>query len=246
MRRLSRTLTLCAISFILVSASSDAKTKLTSIWLDREITIDGEPDEWRDQLTYVASADTFFGAQNDSEWLYLCLYSRSPQVTRELAEGGLRIRIESKSSGKRTIAYPHGAGDHGNSIDLWLPERRDALSVDPSGSAGIVAAVSFQGSFVYELKIPLAPQDSWTWDLGAGAGETIKMTIENPQVDESPDQQAGAPGRRNQPFSGQPNNPMGGPQSDPGWNSGGRIEESFMPSRFLFVLKSRLQLAKKR
>ena len=246
MRRLSKTLALCAISFVLASASVDAKTKLSASWLDREITIDGEPDEWRDKLTYIASADTFFGAQNDGEWLYLCLYSRSPQVTQELAAGGLRIRIESKSSGKRTIGYPHGAGDHGNSIDLWLPERRDALSVDPSGSAGIAAAASFEGSFVYELKIPLAPQESWAWDLGASAGETIKMTIENPQIDETPDQQAGATGRRGQPFNGQPNNPLGGPQADPGWNGSGRIEESFAPSRFLFVLKGRLQLAKKR
>ena len=99
----------CCLGVVL-SAPSEAKDKIASQWLDREIVIDGELDEWRDVLVYFSSVDAFVAMFNDESTLYICLYSQNPEISNQLAMDGLRLRIEGKKSGKFVVHFPKGAG----------------------------------------------------------------------------------------------------------------------------------------
>ena len=136
-----------ALLALVASGPTVAKAKIVSERLDREIVIDGEPEEWRDRLVYVDSADTFVGLLNDERFLYVCLYSRSPQVTRELAASGMRLRIESKSGGKRSVVYPKAGDASANSVDVAIAGE-SSYALDVAGSAGVEAASTFRGSLV--------------------------------------------------------------------------------------------------
>ena len=227
-----------------LSPNVAAKAKLQSAWIDREIVIDGEPEEWRDRLVYVASADTFVGLLNDDRYLYICLYSRSPQVAQELIAGGLRLRVESKSGGKRSVSYPKAGEQAGSSVDLRI-SGGETYSVDVGGTAGVEAASSFRGSFVYEIKLPLMREENWPWALETAPGEAIKLTFENPQVDTPPPVSADVDRRRGRPFGNPGADGLARPGADPQWDRT-RMEQDFVASPFLYVLKARTKLAKKK
>ena len=84
-RRKSLWFAACSLGFLVAAWPAEAKGKIVSQWLDREIVIDGELDEWRDALVYFNSVDAFVGAFNDGSNLYLCLYTQNPEISNQLA-----------------------------------------------------------------------------------------------------------------------------------------------------------------
>ena len=243
---------------MLVAPSNTAKTKLVSHWLDREIAVDGEIDEWRDTLVYINSVDAFVAVFNDESALYLCLYLQDPKTANQFAMDGLRLRIEAKDAGEFAVHFPKGTGrpdprdrrdagvdsapPGGDVIELELPGQRDRVAVTSGGEAGIEARVSLRGSFVYELKIPLVQESTHPWALGLFPGDTFKLVIENPQIDTLADDQAARrrPRDNSSPYDQGPF----GSRRDPGWTGGGGPQEPFSNNRFVFVLKARVELAR--
>lgn len=250
------------LGVLLSAPSAQAKGKIVSQWLDREIVIDGELDEWRDALIYFSSVDAFVAMFNDESTLYICLYSQNPEISNQLAMDGLRLRIEGKKSGEFIVHFPRGAGQPDprargrreevdrtpaatDVIELELPGRRDRVTVSAGGEAGLEASVSHRGSFVYELKIPLVVGDSHPWALGLFAGDKFKLLIENPRIDGMTNELAmqGRHRGSRSPFEQDPAG-LGGSRRDPGWTGGVRAEEMFLANRFVFLLKARVELAK--
>jgi len=247
---------------LLCTPTVAAKGKIASRWLDREIVIDGELDEWRDALVYFNSVDAFVGVFNDESNLYVCLYSQSPAVSNQLATDGMRLRIEGKNADAFVVYFPRGAtpsetrtrGQRGkadrapaatDAIELELPGQRDRVTVSASGDAGLEAGISHRGSFVYELKVPLVSGKEHPWAPGLFPGDRFKLLIENPRIDAMADE-AAAPGRRrgdNSPFQQGPAGGSYGGRNDPGWTGGGGMEEPFLGGGFAFLLKTRVELA---
>jgi hypothetical protein len=247
---------------LLAAASpAAAKGKIISHWLDREIVIDGELDEWRDALVYFDSVDAFVGMFNDGSHLYLCLYSRSPEVSNQLAVDGVRVRFEGKNTDAFAVNFPRGSrrdepragGRRGetdrtpaatDSIALEIPGKRDPVTISARGDAGLEARVSHRGSFVYELKVPLVAGDGQPWAPGLFPGDKFKLLIENPRIDAIADE-TGRHGRNPgdpSPFAQDTQGSYGG-RNDSGWTGGG-MDEAFLHGGFAFLLKTRVELAK--
>ncbi len=233
----------CCLGVLLSASSVEAKGRIVSQWLDREIVVDGELDEWRDALVYFSSVDAFVAMFNDDSTLYFCLYSQSPEISDQLAMDGLRLRIEGKQTGEFVVHFPQGAVT--DVIELQLPGQRDRVTVSAGGEAGLEARVSHRGSFVYELKIPLVAGDSHPWALGLFPGDKFKLVIENPRINEPVNERA-TQGRyrgNRSPFEQGAAGPSGS-RPDPGWTGGVGAEETFLANRFVFLLKARAELAK--
>lgn len=250
----------CVLLALLSAPAASAKGKVVSQWLDGEIVVDGELDEWRDALVYFKSVDAFVGVVNDASDLYLCLYSQSPGVSNRLATDGLRLRIEGKDTGEFAVNFPRatsaadarqrGKRDRADRtpaatdvIELELPGQRDRVAISAQGGAGLEASVSHRGSFVYELKVPLVADQEHPWAPGLFPGDKFKLLIENPQTAPMADT-AATHGRHNgspSPFPQGPAGPYGG-RDDPAWTGGLGMEEPF-PGGFAFLLKARVELA---
>jgi len=252
----------CCLCVLLSARPTEAKGKIVSQWLDREIVVDGELDEWRDALVYFSSVDAFVAMFNDESTLYVCLYSQNPEISNQLAMDGLQLRIDAKEPGEFVVRFPNGAGGSDprarrprgevdrapattDVIELQLPGRRDTVAVSAGGEAGLEASVSHRGSFVYELKIPLVAGDSHPWALGLFPGDKFKLVIENPRIDVLADERAAQGRNRGDPsaFEQGTTGPFGS-RPDPGWTGGVGAEETFLPNQFAFLLKTRVELAK--
>ncbi len=237
-----------------------AKGKLVSGWLDRDISIDGELDEWRDALVYFSSVDAFVGVFNDESNLYFCLYSQSPELSNQFATDGLRLKIEGKNSGVFVVHFPRPTGQSGprtgarrgerdrapastDAIGLEVPGQRDLVVVSAGGDAGLEARVSHRRSFVYELKVPLTEGAGHPWAPGLFPGDKFKLLIENPRIEELADERAMRETNRGSPSAFEPSaaGPYGA-RSSGDWN--GRMEDEFFIDRFVFLLKTRVELAK--
>ena len=233
----------CCLGVLLSTPSVEAKGRIVSQWLDREIVVDGELDEWRDALVYFSSVDAFVAMFNDDSTLYFCLYSQNPEISDQLAMDGLRLRIEGKQTGEFVVHFPKGAVT--DVIELQLPGQRNRVTVSAGGEAGLEARVSHRGSFVYELKIPLVAGDSHPWALGLFPGDKFKLVIENPRINEPVNERATQGRYRGNPspFEQGAAGPSGS-RPDPGWTGGVGAEETFLANRFVFLLKVRAELAK--
>ena len=246
----------CCVGVLLCAPAVAAKGKIVSQWLDREIVIDGELDEWRDSLVYFRSVDTFVAMFNDESSLYFCLYSQSPDISNQLAMDGVRLSIEGKETDEFVVHFPRGAGRSKRSergprgeprwtpaatdaIELELPGQRDRVEISAGGEVGLEAKVSHRGSFVYELKLPLISGDSHPWAPGLFPGDKFKLLIENPRIDPLDGEHAAQD--RPRAFEPDAAGPYGSP--GPGWTGGAGAEDPFFTNRFVFLLKARVELA---
>jgi len=242
----------CCVGLLVATSPLAAKGKIVSRWLDREIVIDGELDEWRDTLVYFNSVDAFVGVFNDASHLYLCLYSQSPEVANQLAVDGVRLRFEGKNTDAFAVNFPRGRGRRDETertpaatdeIELELPGQRDPVTISAGGEAGLEARVSYRGSFVYEIKIPLVAGDGQPWAPGLFPGDKFKLLIENPRADAIADEAATHGRHPGSPSPFEQGTPGSyGPRNDPGWMGGG-VAEPFLGGGFVFLLKTRVELA---
>ena len=237
-RRRSVSILAIALGLALSAPASRAKTKIESHWLDREITIDGELDEWRDVLVYVKSVDAFVAMFNDAEALYLCLYSQSPQIAAKFAEDGIRTSFEGGKDGVFVVGLPAGGGQ---ALDIQVPGQRDTVGIAATGEAGIEASASHRGSFVYELRVPLVASETNRWAPGLSPGDRFKLVVVNPQIDKLAEERAI---RENRPGGTSPFDPNMSGRDDPGWTGNRRRhDEAYFIDQFVFLLKARVDLA---
>lgn len=84
--------------------------KLTSMWRDREVTIDGVDDEWENAVTYVEDKNVAIGLLNDQEYLYICLASIDFQRVHQMIGMGLTVWFDPQGGKEKTfgINFPLG------------------------------------------------------------------------------------------------------------------------------------------
>ena len=105
-------LTSIGVGALLASGVSRARPRLESEWLSREIAVDGSLDEWEGRLRFVEGAKLSLGIHNDGEYLYLAVYSRNPQVVRQIALRGLELKLKGKEEPLH-IRFPVGLAESG-------------------------------------------------------------------------------------------------------------------------------------
>lgn len=76
--------------------------ELNSIWLDREVTVDGKHGEWLNALMYFEEENVSLGLLNDENFMYICLIAEDPMIRNQIMMQGLTLWFD-PNGGKEKI-----------------------------------------------------------------------------------------------------------------------------------------------
>lgn len=95
--------------------------KVESIFRTHEIVIDGNDEDWSDAKYYIKKHDIVFGVMNDNDFLYLCFYPTTSELTRQVLSQGLTLWINNDAKRKNNygIRFPLGMQ---NLMNQQIPE----------------------------------------------------------------------------------------------------------------------------
>lgn len=197
-------------------------------------TIDGALDEWGGGLTYVSDQPVSMSVHPTDSLLYVALSIQEQALVRSVLQNGLIVWVDPSKNQQQHygIRYPIGLrkqqveqGRSEGEVDAaasFSPEdvsfseleiiegetRRRIPAQFESGLRGKITAN--QGSFVYEIAIPVGPRggaaaDAAQHGVGASLGASFNIGLQTPTPEEDtelmPEQQnipsvAGGTGRR--------------------------------------------------
>ena len=188
------------LSLLLIACGG---VRLESGQRDRPIAVDGKADEWRDSLTVIKDAKIAVGLFDDQENLYVCISSWNDDVNLQALNLGLTVWFNSGGAEEKKfgIEYPLvedriQSPDHRGALGdvVPLPEasarpsnrlairgpglyERHAMAVSDAPGLEVMAS-SVNGTFVYELKVPLGKSAERPYAIGARPGESIGILLE--------------------------------------------------------------------
>ena len=95
--------------------------KVESIFKIHKIVIDGNDEDWSDAKYYIKKHDIVFGVMNDNDFLYLCFYPTTSELTRQVLSQGLTLWINNDAKRKKNygIRFPLGMQ---NLMNQQMPE----------------------------------------------------------------------------------------------------------------------------
>jgi uncharacterized membrane protein YgcG len=182
--------------------------KLKSKWLDREITVDGQSDDWLGSLMYIEEKNISVGLFNDENFLYICMIAEDQFVRNQVMRQGVMIWFSPSGGKKKTfgIKFPIGmqAGDvpmgrRGDEqdperfrkarrrsmteLEILGPGKDESLKMPKEDAKGIdIIVKGLSGMLVYELKVPLNHSEEHPYAIGAKAGSSIGFRLEIPKM----------------------------------------------------------------
>jgi len=124
--------------------------KVESIFKTHEIVIDGNDEDWSDAKYYIKKHDIVLGVMNDNDFLYLCFYPTTSELTRQVLSQGLTLWINNDAKRKKNygIRFPLGMQ---NLMNQPMPEENGNQSrksdpkngkVDPKMMDRMVKSIS--------------------------------------------------------------------------------------------------------
>jgi hypothetical protein len=169
------------------------------------IEVDAASTDWDGRFVQVGDRALDVAAVHDGDFLYLCVLFGDSGQRRRLMTSGLELSVtpNSMSDAIRLVhplpSGPRGGGRPGAPTE---PPDDDAIADAFEANAGRaawrtgddalsprsldeigptrVAAAPYSGVFVYEVRIPLAPDDAW--GAAAGPDDTIVVTLRTPSM----------------------------------------------------------------
>lgn len=187
--------------------------EMQSQWRRQEVAIDGHDMDWQ-QLAphfYHEKSRIIFSIMNDSDNLYVMVATSSNAAQMIMLRGGCTmwldtaggkkkaygiqfpLKMDVSSGGKATARdhKPRGAlaqliADQ-NSIAIITPDQKDGIAMffSEAEDSGIHAGLGLnQGCLVYELKIPLTPDNPWLPDhFVMGGNQIVGVGFESGKLD---------------------------------------------------------------
>ena len=212
--------------------------------VDKEITIDGNQEDWNGNLTFMEDEKLAVGFQNDSIYLYLCLTTSDRSNVMKILSLGLTVWFE-PDNGEKIIGlrYPQKlekvnfknlAAMNNNKQDKYdfetivetmlqyqneysiVNEDDYSLYAFPIGNKNgfELKAGTSMGQFVYEAKIPIANNGESIVLINVLPGEKLNVGFETGEFDM--DEM-----RKNMSSSGMTSGGMSGGGRSGGGRSGG-------------------------
>jgi hypothetical protein len=258
-----RTLIYSFVSITLLNCSG-AK-EINSVQSIEEIKIDGLQKEWDGKLNFDKKAKIAVGFQNDKENIYICITTNDRANILKILRLGLTVWFEPMNGKKIGIKYPVidpermrdiplKSGEPGNerenpddSFSKLISTQKELSIVneddyplyllDSNDPNNIQAKIEInKGSFVYELKVPLATNKRAKYFIESAPSENIKIDIVTNEFKwESP---LGRPGSGMNPGSGRQPGAHDGTNRRPGGNP---VERNFEmnqdPIKLKYVVK---------
>src|ERR1041385_6164802 len=184
-------------------------TELKSHWRDREITIDGNNDEWHGAMWRLEKENVVVGVMNDDKFAYLTFTISDRAYQRQIAMQGMTVWFDRKGGDEKKfgIHYQVGRGmmdmerrrpmdEHdrdsvpafpeqiSNEIEILGPMEGDHSSMTVQELKDIGVGLRFsQGLLVYELKVPLMDNGPQPYAIGTTAGSAIGIGVETGSFD---------------------------------------------------------------
>ncbi len=178
--------------------------KLKSKWLDREITVDGQSDDWLGAMMYMEEKNIPIGLFNDENFLYICMLAEDQFVRNQVMRQGVMLWFDPSGGKKETfgIKFPIGmqAGDvqmgrrggeqdperfpkarrrSMTELEIFVPGKDESLRMPKEDAKGIdIDVKGLSGMLVYELKVPLTHSEEHPYAIGAKAGSSIGIRLE--------------------------------------------------------------------
>jgi hypothetical protein len=184
-------------------------TELESRWRDREVTIDGNGNDWEGATVYFENENMTIGLLNDQDFLYLFLASDDRDIQRRLVMRGLTVWFDPDGGKDRIfgIRFPLGMQDPGmplafreetkpdregfnemykktlNELEIIGPGEHDRLRTSVVGDHGISVKLGESDEHLaYELKVPLSRTVEHPHAIGSTAGKTIGVGFETTRL----------------------------------------------------------------
>jgi hypothetical protein len=198
---------------LMLFTGGEARASVQAGSQDGSVTVDGSAADWRDGMTYFRGPGLSFGARNDDEFLYLCIFSSDPQVGSRAMFRGLTVAF----GDKLTVQFPEGvlASNGGarpsgppdrtrmreraaQSLDflmLRMPGTPDPLQFPVDNKLGVEVRITTEPDFVYELKVPLLRTEAFPYAIDAAPGDKITVRVDTPEIEPpAADERPGGPG----------------------------------------------------
>jgi hypothetical protein len=182
--------------------------KLKSKWLDREITVDGQSNDWLGAMMYIEKKNISVGLFNDENFLYICMIAEDQSVRNQVMRQGVMLWFDPSGGKKETfgIKFPLGMqpgdfpmGRRGDEqdperfrqaprrsmteLEIFGPGEDESLRILKEDAKGIEINVKgLSGMLVYELKVPLNHSEEHPYAIGAKAGSSIGVRLETPKM----------------------------------------------------------------
>ncbi len=176
----------------------------------REIVIDGRPDDWLGELSYLEDEKILLGFLNDKDNLYLCFQAADRFRQVQILNGGLTVWFDPQGGHERKhgIRFPLGmkleemmplieAGEKQGEEALppdFPPQAMGSLEIIKSATAARqvidlqkeksieVDASPWGGGIVIEFKIPLAAGPERPFAVNAQPGASVSIGLETSQL----------------------------------------------------------------
>ncbi len=181
-----------------------------SIWLDREMTIDGHDDDWRNATVHKDDINCAVGIMNDSENIYISLTPWEKATQSKIITTGLTVWFDTsgKEEKKQGITFPL-SGVSNNVFRPMIGTKKETaqfmeqfsesqknlqlinvesdepvtLSLDEAGDMGIHVAVGDAGGRLsYELQVPISPKKTNGFHIDCHPGDTIHIGFETGKI----------------------------------------------------------------
>jgi hypothetical protein len=175
-----------------------------------DIEIDGIQTEWNEALSLREENGLWLGVMNDEESLYVTVITNNREYVQQIVTRGLTLWVDPTSHKDRALGLrfpsPGGssgqlpAGSRGSSgadpalleamlgpltseFEIINPDRGTVRLAQVDVESVELEATYRNGTFVYEVKVPLQESEEIPFAVGASPGDTIAVGLTTPEVD---------------------------------------------------------------
>ncbi len=165
---MSRLIAWLFILFILtILFVSCSQFNLSSIWRDREVTIDGKHDDWLNALMYFEEENISLGLLNDESFMYICMIVENPMIRSQIMIQGFTLWFDPDSGKKRIFGIKFPIGLSEERMQMRGMQEKDAPMKPRRGELDPEMARQAPMREMTELEI-----------LGPGKDESVRLPIE--------------------------------------------------------------------
>ncbi len=141
--------------------------QLSSIWRDREVTIDGKHDDWLNALMYFEDENISLGLQNDESFMYICMIVEDPMIRNQIMRQGFTLWFEPAGGKKRNFGIKFPLGMSEEEMQMRGMQERDVPMKPRRGEQSPERFMQAPMRQMNELEI-----------LGPGKDESVRMPID--------------------------------------------------------------------
>lgn len=141
--------------------------QLSSIWRDREVTIDGKHDDWLNAMIYFEKENISLGLLNDESFMYICMIVENPMIRNQIMRQGFTLWFDPAGGKKRNLGIKFPVGMSEEEMQMRGMQEGDVPMKPRRGEQDPERFMQAPMRQMNELEI-----------LGPGKDESVRMPID--------------------------------------------------------------------